>query len=61
MQDWLDLLGTVNSLREEGVLVEPDALPGGYSPSKTDQEMSAYHVSMLEDRIRTSRFIEAIQ
>ena len=60
LQDWLDLIGTIDALRQAKILVNPGAeaadLPGVLGSS-----VSSFHVTMLDDRDRTSRFIEAIE
>lgn len=60
IQDWLDLIGTIESLHKEGVLVPPSGTEGA-TPGTLSPDVVAFHRDMLDDRDRTSRFIEAIE
>jgi len=60
IQDWLDLIGTIESLHKEGVLVPPSGAETGEA-SPLSPDVVAFHQVMLDDRDRTSRFIEAIE
>ena len=60
LQDWLDLIGTIDALVGAKILVDPGAEAIDI-PDVLDTSVSSYHVTMLEDRDRTSGFIEAIE
>ena len=60
LQDWLDLIGTIDALRQAKMLVDPGAEAADV-PDVPDTSVSSFHVMMLDDRDRTSRFIEAIE
>jgi len=60
IQDWLDLIATIESLQDLGVLVPPQEVEGG-SPGPLGPDVVAFHQDMLNDQARTSRFLEAIE
>ncbi len=61
VQDWVDLIATIDSLHTERILVEPETVLAERRSRPRGTDVSAYHVMMLEDRDRTGRFIEAIE
>jgi SAM-dependent methyltransferase len=60
VQDWLDLIGTIETFRTAKILIDPGAV-SQQADSDPGQEVSSFHVMMLDDRERTSRFIQAIE
>ena len=60
LQDWLDLIGTIDALKQAKMLVDPGAEAADVD-RVLDTSVSSYHVTMLDDRDRTSRFIEATE
>jgi len=60
VQDWLDLIGTIELLRQSGMLVEPDA-NNVRTREPIEPGVVSLHVMLLEDRERTSGFIQAIE
>ena len=60
MQDWLDLIHTIQWLHEAGVLVTEGELKPTLRSHVDDYSGAPIHIDMLEDRKRTSGFIAAI-
>lgn len=56
MQDWLLALRTIQHLYAEGVLTEP-----GVRASYSGFDHASLHIEMLQDKVRTSAFIDAIR
>jgi protein arginine N-methyltransferase 1 len=59
-QDWIDLTSTIVKLYRAGVLRDDDLKPEvGSAPASFDS--AQLHILMLNDRERTSRFLDAIR
>ena len=59
-QDWMDVTSTIVDLYRLGILQDEDHAPAGPNDAKGFAS-PPIHVAMLNDRNRTSSFIEAIQ
>jgi len=59
-QDWIDVTGTINKLYRNGALVESGAKPLIPEPNSDGFGAPTIHISMLNDRSRTTAFQRAI-
>jgi 16S rRNA G966 N2-methylase RsmD len=59
-QDWIDLTGTLNKLYRNGALIELGAAQLTPEPNSDGFGAPAIHISMLNDRGRTTAFQRAI-
>ena len=60
-QDWIDLTAAVARLHEEGVLrADGEPEPGADRAIRPTFDSPGPHVAMLEDRVRTSAFLAAL-
>jgi SAM-dependent methyltransferase len=59
--DWVDLMTTVERLREAGALLGPGEEPPALRATAMGLDWAPMHVAMLDDRIRTSHFVEGVR
>jgi hypothetical protein len=61
MEDWVDLIHTIQWLHEAGVLVAEGEMTPTLVSHVDDYSGAPIHIDMLEDRERTSSFVAAIK
>ncbi|MBC7895722.1 MAG: 50S ribosomal protein L11 methyltransferase [Cytophagaceae bacterium] len=61
MRDFLEIVATVNELAHVGILVESSAIPAVLNPDATRFDAAHIHLEMLNDRVRTEKYLRAIR
>lgn len=59
--DWIDLTGTILRLHEAGVLRDAAGETPALGADPFEFDAAAIHISLLNDRTRTARYLDAIQ
>lgn len=59
-QDWIDLTATITKLYQAGVLVDETQSKIYHNIKPDSFDSSSIHISMLNDRVRTESFLNAI-
>lgn len=60
-QDWMDLVSTIDGLYETGVLQDESQRAPMLSKSPHGFDAAPIHISMLNDRTRTSKYLDGIR
>ncbi len=61
VQDWMDLMSTIDGLYEVGILQDNSQSVPKLSKSPYGFDAAPIHISMLNDRARTSNYIDGIR
>lgn len=60
-QDWIDLTETIVQLHQAGVLYDARRASPALKASESSYDAAEIHVRMLNDQVRTSRFLDGIR